>query len=584
MLDNGALRDLLAYSDKIKSEHLVVAEWNMNRYNEIFQYGIYKGIISTTTYSSADPLIANGENYILYDDEYVASNKKDAKFSTLASVFEPDRPDPGIVLLQQNSTGIITNYAREQMSISAMTTGSPRFYPFMKDRPYDYFNSAKQLDPDNAIEGGKSDPQTGIIQSTNPFVVYSSGFPCNKIVVKVQNHLSVPSEYRIDIMNDGTSEWTQVYEQTTSANFSTGILEIYYNAGTWSTTVSRVSNLSEITTPSTQAKKIKGIRLRVNKMTRVIRPARSYAVPLELIEISPRLEVDLSGYTESFSYNSSLGESEYGLPVGSLVTSTGNIDLSNEESNFMFTGATASYRLMSPNVEFRFYQKITASLSGDPTSPTIYTVPLKVMYADSWSINDYKTSVQLSDRFRLFEDIKVTDLAFFTRGGIPFSVLTLILLDNLGITGYEFKKTSNDETADNGEDIRIPNFFCNKDQTLMEVLQDIAVATQSCMYIDSSNKLSILTKENIASKSSTTYSSSAGTSGSTDFWMVGDSDFTGTGVPSYVSSSYVSNIVTFNESRVPAINDGDINYHTYGIPRNPVGEAVINDAIPKEYQ
>jgi len=594
MLDTGSLRDLLARTDKVKSEHLVIAEWNMNRYQKIDNFGLYLGVATQFTYSASDTTIVDGSNYIIYDDDYVEEDIEEKIFSNLGSAFEPDRPDPGIVLLLNGKNSMVSRSPRTEMSSTALSSGSARFYPFMENRPYDYFNSAKNLAASSTFTGGVSD-LNGLIESANPFVVYESVFPCNKIVIKVQNHLSIPTHFNIDVLRSSApTTWTTVFSEAddNSTLFATGKLELYYSSNAWSTTVSRVSDLTQIYQGGSndQVDEIIGIRLRVTKMTIPTRTSgRKYNSSLELIEMSPRLEVDMSDYTESFSYNSSIGESEFGLPVGSLVTSTGDISLSNETNAFISASALPKFGMLNPNVEFRFYQKITASVSGDDASTSLYTVPLKTMYAESWTNSDnYSTAVSLSDRFRLFQEKNVPDLAFMTKRGIPFSSIILMILDNCGVTGYEFKKTNNDTDADSKEDTRITNFFCDKDQTLMEVLESIAIATQSCMYIDSSNNLSVMTKERVAGLRDLSYSSSALNTTGTDFWFVGDEDFSGTGVQSgttasYVSSSYVANIVSFNESKLLPVTDGDINYHVYGFRKVSGGTNLLTETIPNQY-
>ena len=72
---------------------------------------------------------------------------------------------------------------------------------------------------------------------------------------------------------------------------------------------------------------MKGIRFLVSAMSTAY-------TPLELIEISPRLVVNMTNHVMSFSINSSIGDSQYGLPLGSIVSSSGNLNLSNETRIF----------------------------------------------------------------------------------------------------------------------------------------------------------------------------------------------------------------------------------------------------------
>ena len=69
MLDYSSLRNVFKATDKINSEHLVLAEWNMNKYQTIEKYGVYVPTPPlTASYSASDGNISSGENYLIYED------------------------------------------------------------------------------------------------------------------------------------------------------------------------------------------------------------------------------------------------------------------------------------------------------------------------------------------------------------------------------------------------------------------------------------------------------------------------------------------------------------------------------------
>lgn len=439
----------MAASPTITSDHTVIAEWNMNRYQKIDNYGIYTGPANeaTSTYNESDTKIKNAKTYDIYDDDLYETPESEY-FSTIGSVFKPDRPDPGIVLLQYGSEVLMSPSSKND----GISPSSPRFYPFYKNREYDYFNSSKML---TSNETGRT-AISGAIQNVNPFVVYEQSFPCNKIVIKTQNHSSYLKSFYIDILVN--NNWQQIYSNINNTTlFQDGIVNIYFNNGTWSTTVSRVTDINEIENPSTQLKLIKGIRLRTSALNILKQNTRS---SLELIEISPRIEMDLSSYTEQFSINSSLGDGSLGLPIGSLVTSTGNVSLSNETKQFLLSSEAATYKMLTQNVEFRLYQNVT--IPGTPE--TTYQIPLKIMYSDEWNLSeDFSVDIKLSDKMRLLKDKKIADLCFINE--IPFSNIILMILDNAGITGFNFNKVNDTD------DIKIKTFLCKKEDTISSVLE-----------------------------------------------------------------------------------------------------------------
>jgi len=574
MIHNSTIKNLMKTSDSITSTHLVVAEWNMNKYQKISQYGIYKGSGTQThsPYNANDTDIVDGRTFYIYDDDSTQESPTAEYFSSLSSVFQSERPDPGIVLTQYYpGTLLIDN--NNKLRAARLSVARPRFYPMSKSRQYDYFNSAKIIDTSISTQDQKHSfaglsTADGSINHANPFVVYENTFPCNKIVIKVQDYQSVPEIFHVDVLIGTT--WTNVFSANTIVPWEDGVLEIYYNAGTWAKGVNRITDIDEIANPSTQAVLIKGIRLRVIKMSQVDALVKSverkFRSSLELIEISPRIEVDFSDMTENFSFNSSIAEGEFGLPTGKIVSSNGNISISNESQVFLFSSSAAAYNLLSTDVEFRFYQTVES-----------LNVPLKVMYSDSWDIGqDFTANVSLSDKMRIFQETNVTDMCLVTKDGIPFSVIILLLLDNLGITGYEFKKSN--ESSDS-EDIKIKNFFCNKEQTLAEVLEKIAVATQSAIFIDAVGKLNVLTKERVCRTEKIDDSTSA-TSGGTDFWAIYDENFAASDDEYSYIQNYKANVVFAEEQKIDPVTDGTVTYHAYGIKKRP-GQSIIKDSIPK---
>lgn len=575
MLDYGDLRDKFKAVDKIQSQNLVIAEWNMNKYQTILEYGVYTDLPPhTASYTASDPIVASGENYLLYQDGTDKVSGEQEYFSNLSSIFKPNRPDPGIILTQKHTNMLITSDASD-IKGENLSPINPRLYFFSESSNYDYFNSAKRVKANNGdIVNGISDASSGSIRAASPFVVYEDEVPCNKIVIKVQNHISVPENFSIEVLVDGI--WQTAYDQSisSSADFETGILNIYYNNGSWTKVAQNVTtnnflvnDITQLTAQNpTELIYIKGVRLSVNKMKVVSIPRNGtdfkYPASLEIIELSPRLEVDITSYTESFSFTSTLSdETNFGLPVGGINSSTGQISLSNEGDLFLFSSILSSLRMLSPDVKFSFYQLVDVNGSNQ-------AVPLKVMYSNGWSVqDDYSSTVDIEDGFKFLRELAAPDLLFQSSLGTRLSNCILFLLDNVGVTGLEFKKSRN--SADK-EDTRIRNFFCKREQTVLEVLEELAIATQCSMYYDAVGRLNVLTKERLTEKSGQQESTSV-TRG-TDFWMVFDEDYliSGNQVDEFpYISDYSSNVMTYSENRIRPLTDGNIVYHMYGPRKEP---------------
>ncbi len=660
MLNYSNIRNLYKNVDRVNSNHLIIAEWNMNKYSVIEKYGLYKLSGSETIYSASSSNIIDGKNRILFDGDEIKIDPKSEFYSQLSSVFKPNRPEPGIVFTQRcpGSPGTVFSDSVFDIRVSQLSTSSARFYPVSQNRSYDYYNSGKFLGFDNQRKMIGVANYRGIMQDVNPFVVYESEdesqpnpIMCNKIVIKVQNHITIPSSFSVDILVGNT--WTEIYDvarnpsrinnpqavANTNDDFINGELNLYYQRnGAWSKTISRMDDFDQLIAENpTHFKKIRGVRFRVDSMVAVVpvpsdKDGKKYMeslknAPLELIEISPRLEADITNYVESFSLASSIGDStNFGLPVGTVVSGTGNISLSNEDGQFLFASILSTSKMLNEDVKFNFYQKVYV-----PDVNETFNIPMGVLYSNQWNIgDDYSVSVSLEDGLKYLRQLSAPDLMISSFAAT--SAIILMILDNVGVTGLDFKKSS-DAKENDKEDTLIKNFFCKKEQTVAEVFEQIAIATQCSMYYDVTGKLTILTKERLTENSSnqdsvqeinfnpdpknyvwynnnwynysgsvsnlpggTTWADSAyygfkvspahtppAQSPGTDFWFVMDENIVSTDKEYAYTASYTANVVSMNEERVNPITNGDIIYHFYGPKRAPMA-TIIRDTKDKLYQ
>jgi hypothetical protein len=655
MLNYSDIRDLYKNADRINSEHQVIAEWNMNKYFSIEKYGLYKLYGQEFIYSSTSSNIIDGKNRILFNEDETKIDPKSEFYSQLSSVFKPNRPDAGIVFTQKHPGAVFSDSVFD-IRVSRLSTASARFYPVSEGRTYDYYNSGKFLGFDQIADVKRKmvgvANSFGSIADVNPFVVYEQDVMCNKIVIKVQNHLVIPSSFSIDILVSGS--WTQIYNvprteerlsnPSASANsnddFISGELNLYYQRnGTWSKTVTRLEDFDELISASpTHFKKIRGLRFRVDSMVPVVLPPEKPTgekwvstlknAPLELIEISPRLEADVSDYVESFSLTSSIGDStSFGLPVGTVVSGAGNISLSNEDGQFLFASILSTSKMLNEDVKFNFYQKVYV-----PDVDETFNIPLGVLYSNQWNIGeDYSVSVSLEDGMKYLRQLSAPD--FMISSFAATSAIILMILDNVGVTGLDFKKSS-DSRENDKEDTLIKNFFCKREQTVAEVFEQIAVATQCSMYYDATGKLNVLTKERLTENATmknsvqeinfnpdpkkyvwynnawynyggivgnlpggTTWADDAYygfkvspdhtppiQSPGTDFWLIMDENVVSGEDEEYpYTASYTSNVISLAEEKINPITDGDIAYHFYGPKRAPMSN-IIEDTQKKLYQ
>jgi len=230
---------------------------------------------------------------------------------------------------------------------------------------------------------------------------------------------------------------------------------------------------------------VKGIRLAVQTMN-------TPDTPLELIEISPRLVTNLSDMVTSLDVQKSLSDlATSALPVGSLMAGTGMLELFDPEQTFNPNNAwdrqTKSGSIVSEyydkRIKFIFYEVIKNVKNNS------YYIPLKTLYTDGFpetNTEEYMVRMSLRDLYFHFESIKAPRLLLTE---VSLSQAIALLLDATGFSNYVFRR------GNGTSDPIIPYFFVAPDQSVAEVLGQLAIATQSAMFFDEYNNFVVMTKE-----------------------------------------------------------------------------------------
>lgn len=232
---------------------------------------------------------------------------------------------------------------------------------------------------------------------------------------------------------------------------------------------------------------IEGIRVVVDKMNV---PNKTF----DLIEMSPRLVADISDLTTSFSITktlSDLGNST--VPVGGLFPASGNLTLfdsdfafneNNTFDSFTGTGSLVANRKTS-RIKFNFYEIVRNVNSFD------FYVPVKTMYAEGIpTVSDNSVNIQISlrDFYFYLESEKAPEMLLTD---VSLSYAITVLLDNIGFSNYVFRRDPDEK------DFVIPYFFVGGEQNVAQVLQDLAISTQSAMFFDEYNNFVVMSKEYI---------------------------------------------------------------------------------------
>ena len=291
---------------------------------------------------------------------------------------------------------------------------------------------------------------------------------------------------------------------------------------------------------------IRGIRVVAETMNK-------FDASLDIIEISPRLTVDLTDKVSGFSVTkpaSDIGVS--GMPVGQLLAASGDINIFDYDQAFFPENTNSLVSgYVSQHVQFKLYEKIL-NVSGDVTE----TVPIKTLYSEGFpqiSSTDRSVSIACRDLYFYFESLTAPEILLTD---VSLSFATAMLLDSIGFANYKF--LSNEDEPD---DI-IPFFFISPDKSVAEVLNDLAIATQSAMFFDEENNFIVMSKN---------YIMPTVNERSTDIVLYGSKDSQKSGVYRNDTIGNISNIKEISLKDTEVYNDGVINYTSRYIQRSYAG-------------
>jgi hypothetical protein len=287
---------------------------------------------------------------------------------------------------------------------------------------------------------------------------------------------------------------------------------------------------------------IKGIRIVVDTMNR-------FDSRFDLIEMSPRLCADISNKVISFRVNKSLADlGATSLPVGQLLASSGDISLFDDDQAFNPNNTTSIIsKYLRKNIKFNFYEKIINVGDFD------YFVPIKTLYSEGFPQVDRSSgtlSLSLRDLYFFFESMPAPRM-LVTEASLSYAIT--LLLDYIGFTNYTFLRVPGEK------DPVIPYFFIAPDQNVAEVLNQLAVSTQSAMFFDESNNFVVMSKD---------YLMPLETQRPSTFVLSGSNNQSDTGVTENATSGTLPNIISISSEDKKVFNAGKINYTTRYIQRS----------------
>jgi hypothetical protein len=287
---------------------------------------------------------------------------------------------------------------------------------------------------------------------------------------------------------------------------------------------------------------IRGIRVVAETMNK-------FDSTFDLIEMSPRLVVNISDKVIEYNVKKILSDiGTTSLPVGQLLASTGSMSVFDDDQAFNENNQSSIIsKYIRKNIKFGFYESVL-DVSGDE-----YAVPIKTLYSEGFPQADVTAatvSLELRDFYFFLESMPAPRL-LTTQTSLSYAVS--LLLDYIGFSNYTFKRVGEES------DPIIPYFFVAPDQNVAEVLNQLAVSTQTAMFFDEYNNFVVMSKD---------YLMPTTQQRATDFVLSGSNNQTDTGVTENSSFGKLPNILSIASQDKKIYNDGKINYTTRYIQRS----------------
>ena len=466
-----AVADALQNDAAVKAIPEVIVDWNINRYIDA---------------------VASNPITDVYDF--------DPEIFPIESIILPLRPTKGINKARVGSATISDDYLAENAS-----TAYSRYYVADPDDVYNYWTS-----PD------ASDGSTGALSNCKPQVVYAEPVVTNKILITLENSWASPKTFSIQTTSiaNPTSDahWTEIANQTTLPTDwkGRGQIVLYWNGNSWLNSV-RLDNddLSPVTTT------IHGVRIVVTALEGGYQTTadgsavgstyvknddgvyQTFATDgkdarFDLIEISARLEVNISPYVITVSDDFELGEPSDLYPIGTVTSNVGNMTLSNL---YMVDGDWVPGLFNSENTDSPYHKYIDANAEMtvkynyfDEDDQPLGTVQQAVMYVDSWeSQSDDVVALSMTDYSKFFNDQNVPAAMW---EGLTVPQIVWRVLDSIGFVNYVVNRD-----ADRVTEHEIPVFYTDGESTVWETLDELAKASQTAIYFDAFGMLQVKTRD-----------------------------------------------------------------------------------------
>jgi len=460
----------------VYAQPLLTAEWNYNRF-----------------------FFASAENDSARESLY----GQDTALFPIRSIAEGRRPGKGICKARIGEARISWDYFDDPRGPVSFGDGA-RYYIASVEDTYKYWSSPA---PSQSIGGWPSHEDSTVL-GAKPKVEYERQVRCNKIVIGIENTWASPTEYDIWIRRAGT--WTKIADESDTNIDSEGRIILWFNSTGWSGTRTDAWYIGDRPHQSEGSpvqdsddddshhgvklddddqtgvgydsnsvnygpfQWIDGIRFEAHEMSK----SDAY---LNVIEISARLERNLTPYLISVSDTFDMGESDQVHPIGRASSNTAEVQLDNGCMVFNNDNSSTQFKgLLDANVRFNL-EYVFDTYDG---SSKVHVQQFE-MYSETWNgQGDQTVNVQLRDASKFLQETKSRPMMYekYTVAEIVWQIL-----DSVGFDKYEIHKRDDDPTT------TIDIFWTDRDKTVWEVFLDLCESHQVAIYFDGYGVLQVKT-------------------------------------------------------------------------------------------
>jgi hypothetical protein len=413
----------------LQTSQKVMLEWNYNIHAGITEMGIDDSALYSYDEETGDlKVIETSTNYDRYKEEVYP----------LTSVVSFIRPGEYAVHNGTYVGGILKGIYGAISAVTTSYTNPIRNYFVSKDDGYKYWALLR-----------KGQSSTAVNKSI--YAKYDRSFKTNKIVVKFETAHSTPKKFKVYGFKNNA--WTQLFAYDNTNGLTAGGLIIYYNGTTWSTTKHTSPSIS------TNVDTISGIKV-------LVETVNVGYYPLEIIEISPRLEADVSADVVSWSIQKNLFEDGGVLPVGQISSNSASVAFDNTLNDFSYEKESAKYYgILDKRVGVKIYSIIGSDV-----------IPQFTGFMDSWSISPNTTaSVECYDMAKILQQTTAPDMVIGPKYTIGKAMRTAF--DAIGLNEAIIN-------VENSLNETVGTFWMSNEQTFWDTLQQLCVSYQSAVFFD----------------------------------------------------------------------------------------------------